>query len=152
MSISIYTVKHPRHTSTMNRLMIWPGYPSTSRMKGYATDGGGPMMTMICECVSGGPPTCCACGRTEGIKWMIRPGSGDLPVGQLDAQNRFPNGRGIPSLASSDGEVSISSIQYFNERTLVDTRCCESHCNDVLCRQGGLVRSQNGRDKSLSLP
>lgn len=46
------TSEHPRHTSTMNKLMIWPGYPSTSRMKGYATDGGGPMMTMICMSVS----------------------------------------------------------------------------------------------------
>lgn len=52
-------------------------------------------------------PACCACGRTEGIKWMIRPGSGDLPVGQLDAQNRFPNGRGIPSLASSERGMRI---------------------------------------------
>lgn len=32
--------------------------------------------------------------RTEGIKWMIRPGSGDLPVGQFDAQNLLPNGSG----------------------------------------------------------
>ena len=40
-------------------------------------------------------------GRTEGIKWMMRPGSGDLPVGQLEAQNLLPNGRGMPSLASS---------------------------------------------------
>ena len=32
---------------------------------------------------------------------MMRPGKGDFPVGQLDAQNLFPNGRGMPSLASS---------------------------------------------------
>lgn len=35
---------------------------------------------------------------------MIRPGSGDLPVGQLDAQNRLPNGSGMPSFASSEGQ------------------------------------------------
>ena len=39
--------------------------------------------------------------HTEGIKWIISPGKGDFPVGQLDAQNLLPNGRGIPSLASS---------------------------------------------------
>jgi hypothetical protein len=38
---------------------------------------------------------------TEGIKCMINPGSGDFPVGQFEAQNLFPNGRGIPSFASS---------------------------------------------------
>jgi hypothetical protein len=32
---------------------------------------------------------------------MINPGSGDLPVGQFEAQNLFPNGKGIPSFASS---------------------------------------------------
>jgi len=32
---------------------------------------------------------------------MMSPGSGDLPVGQLDAQKRLPKGRGTPSLASS---------------------------------------------------
>lgn len=32
---------------------------------------------------------------------MINPGSGDFPVGQFEAQNLFPNGRGIPSFASS---------------------------------------------------
>ena len=38
---------------------------------------------------------------TEGIKWRTSPGRGVFPVGQFDAQNLFPNGRGIPSLASS---------------------------------------------------
>lgn len=38
---------------------------------------------------------------TEGIKCTINPGSGDLPVGQLDAQKRLPNGKGMPSFASS---------------------------------------------------
>ena len=37
----------------------------------------------------------------EGIKLMMSPGKGALPVGQFDAQNLLPNGRGIPSLASS---------------------------------------------------
>jgi hypothetical protein len=32
---------------------------------------------------------------------MINPGSGDFPVGQFEAQNLFPNGKGIPSFASS---------------------------------------------------
>ena len=32
---------------------------------------------------------------------MSRPGRGDLPVGQFDAQKRLPPGRGIPSFASS---------------------------------------------------
>lgn len=32
---------------------------------------------------------------------MMSPGSGDLPVGQFDAQNLLPKGRGIPSFASS---------------------------------------------------
>ena len=39
--------------------------------------------------------------RTEGIRWMISPGRGDFPVGQFEAQNLLPNGRGIPSFASS---------------------------------------------------
>lgn len=38
---------------------------------------------------------------TDGIRWMMSPGSGDFPVGQLDAQNRLPNGSGTPSFASS---------------------------------------------------
>jgi len=42
---------------------------------------------------------------TEGIRWIINPGSGDLPVGQFEAQNLFPNGRGIPSFASSVSET-----------------------------------------------
>ena len=41
-------------------------------------------------------------GPTEGIRCIINPGRGDSPVGQLDAQNLFPNGSGIPSFASSD--------------------------------------------------
>jgi hypothetical protein len=41
------------------------------------------------------------CVLTEGIKCIISPGKGDFPVGQFDAQNLLPNGRGIPSLASS---------------------------------------------------
>ena len=32
---------------------------------------------------------------------MSRPGSGDFPVGQFDAQKRLPPGRGTPSFASS---------------------------------------------------
>jgi hypothetical protein len=32
---------------------------------------------------------------------MINPGSGDFPVGQFEAQNLLPNGKGIPSFASS---------------------------------------------------
>ena len=32
---------------------------------------------------------------------MMSPGSGDLPVGQFDAQNLLPKGRGMPSFASS---------------------------------------------------
>ena len=40
-------------------------------------------------------------GRTEGIRWMISPGRGDFPVGQFEAQNLLPNGRGIPSFANS---------------------------------------------------
>lgn len=35
------------------------------------------------------------------MKWISRPGKGDLLVGQLDAQNLLPNGNGIPSFASS---------------------------------------------------
>lgn len=31
----------------------------------------------------------------------MSPGSGDLPVGQLDAQTLLPNGSGMPSFASS---------------------------------------------------
>lgn len=65
------------------------------------------MTTMICRSVSSRAPTYCACRRTVGIKWMIRPGSGDLPVGQLEAQNRFPNGSGMPSFASSKGKMDI---------------------------------------------
>ena len=38
---------------------------------------------------------------------MMRPGKGDFPVGQFDAQNLFPNGRGIPSLASSVGSTRV---------------------------------------------
>lgn len=41
------------------------------------------------------------CGRTEGIMWRTRPGKGDFPVGQFDAQNLLPKGSGRPSLASS---------------------------------------------------
>ncbi len=37
--------------------------------------------------------------RTEGIKCTIRPGNGDLPVGQFDAQNLLPKGSGIPAEA-----------------------------------------------------
>ena len=37
---------------------------------------------------------------------MMSPGSGDSPVGQFDAQNLLPNGKGIPSLASSINEVT----------------------------------------------
>ena len=44
---------------------------------------------------------------TEGIRWMMSPGSGDLPVGQLDAQKRLPKGRGTPCLASSANRVAI---------------------------------------------
>jgi len=32
---------------------------------------------------------------------MINPGSGDFPVGQFEAQNLFPKGNGMPSLANS---------------------------------------------------
>lgn len=53
-------------------------------MNGYATAGGGAMMTM-----------------SEKIQWMSRPGNGTNPVGQFDAQNLFPPGRGIPSFATS---------------------------------------------------
>ena len=41
---------------------------------------------------------------------MMRPGKGDFPVGQFDAQNLFPNGRGIPSFASSVGSKSCARI------------------------------------------
>ena len=40
-------------------------------------------------------------GLTDGIRCMINPGSGDFPVGQFDAQNLFPKGNGMPSLAIS---------------------------------------------------
>ena len=53
-------------------------------MNGYATAGGGAMITI-----------------TDGIMWMMSPGRGDLPVGQLDAQKRLPKGSGMPSFASS---------------------------------------------------
>ena len=46
---------------------------------------------------------------TEGIKWTIRPGSGDLPVGQFDAQKRLPKGSGMPSLANSKRSI-ISNV------------------------------------------
>ena len=39
--------------------------------------------------------------HTDGIRCTIRPGRGDLPVGQFEAQNLLPNGSGTPSLASS---------------------------------------------------
>ena len=42
-----------------------------------------------------------ALGPTDGIRWTINPGSGDFPVGQFDAQNLFPKGNGMPSLANS---------------------------------------------------
>ena len=49
-----------------------------------------------------------SCKLTDGIKCTMRPGSGDFPVGQLEAQNRLPKGRGIPSFASSeDHDCSI---------------------------------------------
>ena len=32
---------------------------------------------------------------------MTSPSKGDFPVGQFDAQSLLPNGRGIPSFASS---------------------------------------------------
>lgn len=38
---------------------------------------------------------------TDGIKCIISPGRGDLPVGQFEAQNLFPKGSGSPSFASS---------------------------------------------------
>lgn len=38
----------------------------------------------------------------------MRPGNGDFPVGQVDAQNLLPNGRGIPSFASSVRRVQLS--------------------------------------------
>ena len=111
-------------TTTMKKLMICWGYPSTSRINGYAiysvfvsgdimthfsglTFGGGAMMTITYETVlaeeTGDLHTLL---RTEGIRWTIRTGSGDFPVGQFDAQNRLPKGNGIPSLASSVVDVS----------------------------------------------
>lgn len=51
----------------------------------------------------------------EGIKWIINPGSGDFPVGQLDAQKRFPKGRGTPSFASSKGLI-LSPVKQTRKR------------------------------------
>ena len=45
---------------------------------------------------------------------MIRPGSGDLPVGQFDAQKRLPPGRGTPSFASSG--IFLRESFHRNER------------------------------------
>ena len=47
-------------------------------------------------------------GLTDGIslRCMINPGSGDIPVCQFDAQNLFPKGKGMPSLANSMKENS----------------------------------------------
>jgi hypothetical protein len=69
---------------TTKKFIICCGYPSISRINGYAILAGGPIITI-----------------TDGIRWIISPGKGDLPVGQFDAQNRFPKGRGTPSFASS---------------------------------------------------
>lgn len=79
----------------MNKLMICAGYPSTSRINGYATAGGGAMMTM-----------------TDGIRCTISPGSGDFPVGQFDAQNLFPKGSGMPSFASSMFEAMSYTAEW----------------------------------------
>lgn len=43
---------------------------------------------------------------------MISPGSGVLPVGQFDAQKRFPKGSGMPSFASSG--VTVASLFFAN--------------------------------------
>ena len=40
-------------------------------------------------------------GRTVPMKYSNSPGRGDFPVGQFEAQKRYPNGIGIPSFASS---------------------------------------------------
>ena len=74
---------------------------------------GGPRITMtyIRSSVSRFPTDSEDRVLTEGIKWMIRPGKGDFPVGQFDAQNLLPNGRGIPSLASSVGTEATSNTK-----------------------------------------
>ena len=46
---------------------------------------------------------------TDGMKCKIRPGRGDFPVGQFDAQNSLPNGNGMPSLANSSSKKSDKS-------------------------------------------
>ena len=59
---------------------------------------------------------------TEGIRWTIRPGSGDLPVGQFDAQNLLPNGNGIPSLASSVVGISKPNARDEESPAYLDSR------------------------------
>lgn len=49
--------------------------------------------------------------RTVKMKWMSRPGKGDFLVGKLEAQNRLPNGNGIPSFASSKGLLDEDSFR-----------------------------------------
>ena len=75
---------------------------------------GGPRITMTyirCS-VSMIPTDSEDCVLTEVIKWMISPGRGDFPAGQFDAQNLLPNGRGMPSLASSARSVRTRSNQF----------------------------------------
>lgn len=59
--------------------------------------------------------------RTEGTKCSTSPGKGVFPVGQLDAQKRFPKGSGRPSFASS-GEDIIGKMNMTQSlwRTLID--------------------------------
>jgi hypothetical protein len=42
------SVENRVRTMTMKKLIICCGYPSISRMKGYATDGGGAIITITC--------------------------------------------------------------------------------------------------------
>jgi hypothetical protein len=71
-------------------------------MNGYATFMGGPIITMTYADGSNSILTqIIKNALAEGIKLMMSAGKGALPVGQFDAQKLLPNGRGIPSLASS---------------------------------------------------
>ena len=59
------------------------------------------------------------------MRCTINPGRGDFPVGQFDAQNLFPNGNGIPSLANSMNEELITNSRNLEPKAPWLTRDVE---------------------------